>query len=233
MLAIVADYPAECMKQFIDFLPLILFFIVSKMEPRAITLLGHTVELGGVISATAILIVTSMIVYGALWYRQKSLEKTQIFTIAAVIILGGMTVLLQDETFLKWKAPLVNWVFSLAFLGSQFIGSKPLIERMLSHAMTLPQAIWYRLNLSWVIFFAAMGVANWVAAFMIEGDFWIDFKVFGNLGLTLVFTVVQFLFLGRYLRDSIEASGGEAGSTEANSTETECGDKDANDTSSK
>ncbi len=216
MLAIVADYPAECMKQFIDFLPLILFFIVSKMEPRVLSFLGHSFELGGIISATAILIITSLIVYGALWYKQKSLEKTQIFTIAAVLILGGMTVLLRDETFLKWKAPLVNWVFSLAFLGSQFIGSKPLIERMLSHAMTLPKTVWYRLNLSWVVFFAAMGVANWAAAFMVEGDFWIDFKVFGNLGLTLVFTVVQFLFLGRYLRDSIEA---------------ETPEKDASDTS--
>ncbi len=200
--SIVADYLVDCMKQLIDFLPLIIFFVVAKMDPREVSLFGQNFELGGTISATAILIATTVIVYGLLWYRQRSLEKNQIFTIAAVLILGGMTVIFRDETFLKWKAPLVNWVFGIVFLGSQFIGSKPLIQRMLSHAMTLPQPVWTKLNLCWVIFFVALGGANWVAAFMIPGDFWIDFKVFGNLGLTLVFTIVQFLFLGRYLQDA-------------------------------
>lgn len=192
------------MKQFIDFLPLIIFFIVTKMEPRDVSILGYTFELGGVISATAILIISSIIIYGLLWYRQKSLEKSQIFTVSALIILGGLTVLLRDETFLKWKAPVVNWVFSVVFLGSQFIGSKPLIERMLSHAMTLPKPVWLKVNLSWVIFFGLMGCANWVAAFLIPGDFWIDFKVFGNLGLTLAFTVIQLLFLSRYLQEDVK-----------------------------
>lgn len=191
------------MKQFIDFLPLIIFFIITKMAPRDVTLLGYTFEFGGVISATAVLILSSIIIYGLLWYKQKSLEKGQIFTVSALIILGGMTVLLRDETFLKWKAPLVNWIFSVVFLGSQFIGSKPLIERMLSHAMSLPKPVWYNVNLSWAIFFGLMGVANWVAAFIIPGDFWIDFKVFGNLGLTLIFTIVQFSFLSRYLKEAI------------------------------
>lgn len=191
------------MKQFIDFLPLIIFFIITKMAPRDVTLLGYTFEFGGVISATAVLILSSIIIYGLLWYKQKSLEKGQIFTVSALIILGGMTVLFRDETFLKWKAPLVNWIFSVVFLGSQFIGSKPLIERMLSHAMSLPKPVWYNVNLSWAIFFGLMGVANWVAAFIIPGDFWIDFKVFGNLGLTLIFTIVQFSFLSRYLKEAV------------------------------
>ncbi|CAM3812368.1 septation protein IspZ [Parendozoicomonas haliclonae] len=197
------------MKQFIDFLPLIIFFVVAKMDPREVSLAGQTFELGGIISATAILIVTSIIVYGLLWYRQKSLEKSQMFTIAAVIILGGMTVLFRDETFLKWKAPLVNWAFAVVFLASQFIGSKPLIERMLSHAMTLPKPVWYKVNTSWAVFFLLLGAANWFAAFMVPGDFWVDFKVFGNLGLTLVFTVVQFMFLGRYLQEDAQTTGKE------------------------
>ncbi|WP_281647358.1 inner membrane-spanning protein YciB [Parendozoicomonas sp. Alg238-R29] len=189
------------MKQFIDFLPLIIFFIVAKMDPREVSAFGQIFELGGIINATAILIATSVIVYSLLWYKQKSLEKGQIFTLAAVMILGTMTVLFRDETFLKWKAPIVNWVFALAFLGSQFIGSKPLIERMLSHAMKLPQEVWYKVNLSWVVFFTLLGAANWFAAFMVSGDFWIDFKVFGNLILTFAFVIIQFMFLNRYLQD--------------------------------
>ncbi len=194
------------MKQFIDFLPLILFFIVAKMDPRQVNAFGQSFELGGVISATAILIVVSVVVYGALWYKQKKLEKSQMFTVGAVLLLGGMTVLFRDETFLKWKAPIVNWVFATAFLISSFIGEKPLIERMLSHAMNLPKAIWHKVNASWVIFFTFLGAANWYAAFMIPGEFWIDFKVFGNLGLTFTFTIIQFLILHRYLPEEDKAN---------------------------
>ncbi len=189
------------MKQFIDFLPLIIFFIVAKMDPREVSAFGQTFELGGIISATAVLIVSSIIVYGTLWYRQKSLEKSQIITVIAVLLLGGMTVMFRDETFLKWKAPIVNWLFATAFLASHFIGNKPLITRMMEHAMTLPAPVWARLNMSWVIFFSLLGAANWFAAFMIPGDFWVDFKVFGNLGLTFGFVIIQFLFLGRYIKE--------------------------------
>ncbi|MCL6270929.1 septation protein IspZ [Sansalvadorimonas sp. 2012CJ34-2] len=189
------------MKQFIDFLPLIIFFIVAKMDPREVSAFGQTFELGGIISATAVLIATSIIVYGLLWYKQKSLEKSQMITVVAVLLLGGMTVLFQDETFLKWKAPIVNWLFATAFLASRFIGQKTLIERMMDHAMTLPPPVWSKLNMSWVIFFALLGGANWFAAFMIPGDFWVDFKVFGNLGLTFAFVIIQMLFLGRYIKE--------------------------------
>lgn len=198
------------MKQFLDFLPLIIFFIVAKMDPRQVSAFGQTFEVGGIISATAILIVTSAIVYGLLWYKQKSLEKGQMFTLGAVLVLGSMTVIFHDETFLKWKAPIVNWVFAIAFLASQFFGKKPLIEHMLSHAMKLPEPIWYKVNLSWVVFFTLLGAANWFAAFMIPGDFWIDFKVFGNLGLTFAFVVIQFLFLGRHLQEDPSAQSNKA-----------------------
>ncbi|MTI12996.1 inner membrane-spanning protein YciB [Sansalvadorimonas verongulae] len=198
------------MKQFIDFLPLIFFFVVAKLDPRQVSAFGQTYELGGIISATAILIITSVIVYGALWIKQKSLEKSQMFTLAAVLVLGSMTVMFRDETFLKWKAPIVNWVFAVAFLGSQFIGQKPLIRHMLSHAMKLPEPVWYKVNLSWVVFFTLLGAANWFAAFMIPGDFWIDFKVFGNLGLTFTFVIVQILFLSRHLQEDPTAENNKA-----------------------
>ena len=188
------------MKQFIDFIPLILFFIVYKLEPRVIELAGHSVTLGGIFSATAVLILASVVVYGALLIHQRKLEKGQWLTLAACLLFGGMTLAFHSETFLKWKAPVVNWLFALAFTASHFIGDKLLIQRMLGHAMSLPAEVWKRLNLAWIGFFLFCGFANLFVAFTFH-EFWVDFKVFGSLGLTVLFLVAQGVCLSRHLHD--------------------------------
>ncbi|WP_280369284.1 septation protein A [Pseudomonas sp. BN411] len=188
------------MKQFIDFIPLILFFIVYKLEPRAVELAGHTYMLGGIFSATAVLIISSVIVYGAIFLLQRRLEKGQWLTLVACLVFGGMTLAFHSETFLKWKAPVVNWLFALAFAGSHFIGDKPLIQRMMGHALSLPQAIWVRLNLAWIVFFLVCGCANLFVAFTFH-EFWVDFKVFGSLGMTVLFLVGQGVYLARHIHD--------------------------------
>ncbi|HSC85204.1 MAG TPA: septation protein A [Pseudomonas sp.] len=188
------------MKQFIDFIPLILFFIVFKLDPRTVELAGHSVELGGIFSATAVLILASVLVYGTLLVLQRRLEKGQWLTLAACLVFGGMTLAFHSETFLKWKAPVVNWLFALGFLGSHFIGDKLLIQRMLGHAVQLPQQIWTRLNLAWVVFFLFSGSANLFVAFTFQ-EYWVDFKVFGSLGMTVLFLIAQGVYLARHMRD--------------------------------
>ncbi|MCO6055503.1 septation protein A [Pseudomonas sp. MOB-449] len=188
------------MKQFIDFIPLVLFFIVYKLEPRAIELAGHTYMLGGIFSATAVLIISSVIVYGAIFLLHRRLEKGQWLTLAACLVFGGMTLAFHSETFLKWKAPVVNWLFALAFAGSHFIGDKPLIQRVMGHALNLPPAIWVRLNLAWIAFFLVCGFANLFVAFTFH-EFWVDFKVFGSLGMTVLFLVGQGVYLARHIHD--------------------------------
>ncbi|MDH4871169.1 septation protein A [Pseudomonas sp. BN515] len=191
---------AAAVKQFIDFIPLILFFIVYKLEPRAVELAGHTYMLGGIFSATAVLIISSVIVYGTIFLLQRRLEKGQWLTLVACLVFGGMTLAFHSETFLKWKAPVVNWLFALAFAGSHFIGDKPLIQRMMGHALSLPQAIWVRLNLAWIVFFLVCGCANLFVAFTFH-EFWVDFKVFGSLGMTVLFLVGQGVYLARHIHD--------------------------------
>ncbi|MBB2494971.1 septation protein A [Aquipseudomonas ullengensis] len=189
------------MKQFIDFIPLILFFIVFKLDPLTVELAGHSVELGGIFSATAVLILASVVVYGTLLVLQRRLEKGQWLTLAACLLFGGMTLAFHSETFLKWKAPVVNWLFALGFLGSHFIGDKLLIQRMLGHAVQLPQQIWTRLNLAWVAFFLFSGSANLFVAFTYQ-EIWVDFKVFGSLGMTVLFLVAQGVYLARHMHDA-------------------------------
>jgi len=186
-------------KQFIDFIPLILFFIVYKLDPRAVEVLGQSYTLGGIFSATAVLIISSVIVYGALFVIQRRLEKSQWLTLIACLVFGGMTIAFHSETFLKWKAPVVNWLFAAGFAASHFIGDKPLIERIMGHAISLPRALWTRLNIAWVLFFLFSGAANLFVAFTFH-EIWVDFKVFGSLGMTLVFMIGQGIFIARHMQ---------------------------------
>ena len=189
------------MKQFIDFIPLFLFFIVYKLDPRTVDVAGQSFELGGIYSATAVLIISSLVVYGALLIRQRKLEKGQWLTLVACLVFGGLTLAFHSETFLKWKAPAVNWLFATAFAGSHFIGDRVLIKRIMGHALTLPEPVWTRLNLAWIAFFLFCGAANLFVAFTFQ-DIWVDFKVNGSLGKTVLFLVGQGVYLSRHLHDS-------------------------------
>jgi intracellular septation protein len=188
-------------KQFIDFIPLILFFIVYKISPQAVDVLGHSFMVGGIYSATAMLIASSLVVYGVLYVRQGKLEKSQWLTLIACLVFGSLTLAFHSETFLKWKAPVVNWVFALIFAGSHFVGDRLLIQRIMGHALTLPQAVWIKLNIAWIVFFLFCGAANLYVAFTYQ-EFWVDFKVFGSLGMTLLFLVGQGIFLARHIHDA-------------------------------
>lgn len=192
---------AATVKQFIDFIPLLLFFIVYKLDPRAVDFAGHSLTVGGIYSATAVLIISSLVVYGALFVSQRKLEKSQWLTLIACLVFGSLTLAFHSETFLKWKAPVVNWLFALAFIGSHFIGDRLLIKRIMGHAINLPELIWTRLNIAWIAFFLFCGAANLFVAFTFQ-EYWVDFKVFGSLGMTLLFLIGQGIYLSRHLHDA-------------------------------
>jgi intracellular septation protein len=173
------------MKQWLDFIPLLLFFIAYKAI--------------GIFPATLVLVVASVVIYGGLWIVTRHLERNQIITLVATLVFGGITLALHDITYLKWKAPVINWIFALIFLGSHFIGDKVVIERMLGHAITAPSAIWKKLNIAWVLFFIFSGAINLYVAFHWEAH-WVDFKVFGSLAMTTVFVVAQTIYLSPYLQ---------------------------------
>ena len=179
------------MKFLYDFLPIVLFFVVYK---------SYDDSQQGLLAATAVLIVTSVIQLAWTWFRTRQIERMPLITVILGVILGGATLLLQDEVYIKWKPSVVNWLFGVAFLGSQFIGKKTLIERMLGNALDLPSEAWVRLNLAWTVFFIAMGLVNLYVAFNYDTDTWVNFKLFGMMGLTLVFVVLQALYIARYIK---------------------------------
>ena len=174
------------MKLLVDFLPIVIFFVVYKMT-------------NDLILATAILIPATMLQMGYTWLTTKKIEKMQLVTLIMVVVLGGLTVALQDGQFIKWKPTIVNWLFGMAFLGSQFIGKKPVVQRLMEKGIQLPSRIWRQLNFAWFVFFAVMGSLNLYVAFNYSEATWVDFKLFGMLGLTFVFILAQGIYMSRFM----------------------------------
>ncbi|QAX82212.1 septation protein A [Candidatus Pseudomonas adelgestsugas] len=190
------------MKKLIDFIPLLLFFIVTKLDPIVIEISRHKLLFGGIYSATAVLIISSIVIYSAIFIIQRKLEKSQWLSLFACLVFGGLTLAFHNETFLKWKAPVINWLLAMVFMVNYFIGDHLLIKKIMGHTLTLPESIWTRLSVAWIIFFIFCGAANLFVAFTFQA-YWVDFKIFGSLGMTVLFLVGQGIYLSRHLHSAV------------------------------
>lgn len=200
------------MKQLIDYIPLLVFFSVWAMDERAISIGGFDHSIGGIFSAAEFLLVASVLVYGSLFVYQRRLDKFQWITLVAVVLFCIPTIIFRNTDFLKWKAPIVNWIFALIFLISRYFGDKPAIEHMMGHAVDAPKEVWYRLNTIWICYFVVLGAINLAVAFTLSEALWIQFKVFGNLILTFAFVIGQMPILAKYIEVEEE---GEASNEES------------------
>jgi intracellular septation protein len=187
------------MKQFLDYIPLLVFFTVWMMDERVVSVAGIEHSIGGVFSAAEFLIVASILTYGSIFLMQRRLDKFQWITLGAVVLFCIPTIIFRDIAYLKLKAPIVNWIFATVFLGSRFIGEKPAIEHMMGHAINAPRDVWLKLNTVWIIYFIVMGAINLVVAFTLSEAHWIQFKVFGNMIITFGFILAQMPTLSKYI----------------------------------
>lgn len=178
------------MKFLFDFFPIALFFITFRFydDPQE-----------GVLAATAVAIIATILQVLLFWLKNRRVEKMHIITLVLITVLGGATLILKDPVFIKWKPTAVNWAFAIGFFASQFIGKNPFVKRMMAHAVDLPEVVWMKLNFAWVIFFATMGFANLYVAFNYDLTTWVDFKTYGMLGLTILFVVLQAIFLAKHM----------------------------------
>ena len=188
------------MKLLFDFFPIIAFFVTFKLFDD---------QQQGILAATAVVIVATAVQVGFTWLTRRQVEKMHLITLALVVVLGGITLALEDEIFIKWKPTAVNWLFGIGFLATQYIGDKPLVERMLGANITLPNPVWRRLNMSWVLFFVIVGLINLYVVYNFDTETWVNFKLFGLLGLTLVFVVAQGFYIMRHAPPEPEAAVGE------------------------
>lgn len=184
------------MKFLYDLLPLLLFFAAYKYY--------------GIYTATGVAIVASVVQTAGFWLKHRRFEAMHLVTLGVIVVFGGLTIFLRDDTFIKWKPTLVYWILAALVLGSQVIGSRTVIDRMLSSQVTLPPRVWRLLNLSWGLFFTVLGVVNLYVAFYYgvgtldetaRTDLWVNFKVFGLMAITLVFVIAQAIVMARHMQD--------------------------------
>ena len=173
------------MKFLFDLFPVVLFFVAFKLQ--------------GIYVATAVAIAATFAQIGWVWFRHRRVDTMLWVSLAVIVVFGGATLALHDETFIKWKPSVLYWLFGGVLLGAQALFGRNLIQSLMGKEISLPAAVWNKLNLSWVGFFAAMGVLNLIVAFNFDTDTWVNFKVFGGLGLTLVFVVLQGFALARFM----------------------------------
>ena len=196
------------MKLLIDFLPILIFFIVYSFAPEILAATQglyspETYELlintKPIIIATAVLIPATCIQVLYIWLSSHKLENMHLISLGLVLVLGAATVISQDNTFIKWKPTVLNWILAAVFFGSQFIGQKSLLQRMLEKNLQIPDHAWKTLNLIWVCFFLFTGFVNLYVAYNFSEDIWVNFKLFGMLGLTIVFIILQGFYLAKFM----------------------------------
>lgn len=178
------------MNQLSEFFPIILFFIAYKLY--------------NIYVATAVVIAATALQVAYNWFKHRKVGAMQLITLALIVVMGGATIYLHDEQFIKWKLSIIEWLFGLVFLGSQFIGKKPVVERMMSGALTLPAVIWKRLNMMWASFFICVGFINVYVMYNYNTDDWVTFKTFGVPALMVIFIFVQMALIYKYIPESKE-----------------------------
>ena len=175
------------MKFLFDLLPVILFFAAFKFF--------------GIYIATGVAIAATFLQIGWLLLRKRKIDNMLWVSLGVITVFGGATLLLHDETFIKWKPTVLYWLFGATLLIADFGFRKNLIKAMMEKQMTLPAAVWRKLLFSWTGFFAVMGVLNLYVAFNYPTDTWVNFKLFGGMGLMLVFVLLQGVMLAKHLDD--------------------------------
>mgnify|MGYP003466197901 FL=1 len=180
------------MKLLIDFFPIALFFAVFK--------------LWGIYPATAVAIVATIVQIAYLRFKLGKVEPMQWVSLGVIVLFGGATLLAQDENFIKWKPTVLYWLMGAALLVGQLLLRKNLIKSLMGGQVQLPDHAWNTLNWAWSGFFTAMGGLNLWIAYHFDTDTWVNFKMFGGLGLMLLFILVQAVYMSRFMQEKPQDS---------------------------
>ena len=178
------------MKLLLDFFPIILFFAAFKLWDIWV--------------ATGVAIVATIVQIAWLRYSTGKVEPMQWLSLGVIVLFGGATLLSHNETFIKWKPTVLYWLMGGALAAGQVFFRRNLLRTLMGAQMSLPEAAWKVMNWSWIGFFAVMGVINLWVAYTFDTETWVNFKLFGGLGLMALFVIGQALYLSRYLKAEAE-----------------------------
>ena len=173
------------MKLLLDFFPILLFFGAFKIW--------------GIFVATTVAIVATLLQLAWMRYSTGRTEPMQWLSLGVIVVFGGATLIAQDETFIKWKPTVLYWAMGGALLVGQVFFRRNWLQSLMKSQMALPNHAWRVMLWSWCGFFAVMGVLNIWVAYHFDTDTWVNFKLFGGMGLMLVFVLAQAMYLGRFM----------------------------------
>lgn len=176
------------MQALIDFLPIIVFFVVYQAADIYV--------------ATGALIVAMALQIAYQWLRTRTVNRMLLISGGLVFLFGGITLLFRNPIFIQWKPTVVNWLFAAGFLASRYIGAKTLTERLMGQAVELEPIMWRQLNLMWVGNFTFLGAANIYVVYNFSEAVWVNFKLFGMLGFTLLMVIIQVAWIAAKTADS-------------------------------
>ena len=175
------------MKFLFDIFPVILFFAAFK-------LFDIYIATGAAIAATIVQI-------GWVWFKHRKVDNMQWISLALIVVFGGATLLLRDETFIKWKPTVLYWLFGVVLTVSALAFKKNLIRSMMEKQVTAPDPVWTKLLTGWIVFFTGMGILNLYVAYTYDTDIWVNFKLFGGIGLMILFVIGQALMLAPHIKE--------------------------------
>ena len=189
------------MKQIAEFVPIVLFFIVYQLDGQSISWAGWTYHFDGIFSATAALMVATVLQVVFSYALTRRLEKRLLWLLLAVLVFGGATLIFRNQMFIQWKPTIFNWALAVAFGFSPFIGDKNLMERTLGSQIHLPKPVWTKLNLLWVANFFIVGGLNLVVAYEFSEKVWVSYKMYSSIGFTLALTILTALVISPHLKE--------------------------------
>ncbi len=175
------------MKFFTDLLPVLLFF-------------GAYWLTRDMFAATGVAIAATVVMVAWAWYKHRKVDTMQWISLGLIVVLGGATLLLHDKHFIMWKPTVLYWVMGGGLLISDFAGKNGL-RLMMGQQISMPDPVWRKLTWAWCGFFGFMGALNLFVAYHFSEDVWVNFKLFGGMGLMLLFVIAQSLFLAKYIEE--------------------------------
>ena len=196
------------MKQLLELLPLVLFFGAYQMDGDTLTVGGWSHTFDGIFSATAVLMISTALTWLVASLLEKRNDKRLMWMTLAVLLFGAATLILRDQRFIQWKPTVFNWVLATVFLGSQFIGKRTVLERVLGNQLILPRPIWTRLNVLWIGNFALVGALNLFVAYRFEEAVWVSYKLYSSIGFTLALMLLTVAIVAPHVKDDGEQPEG-------------------------
>lgn len=204
------------MRQLLEFLPLVLFFGAYQMDGDTVAVSDWSYTFDGIFSATAVLMVSTVVVWLLCSALAKKNDRRMMWMAIAVVIFGAATLILRDQRFIQWKPTVFNWVLAAIFLGSQYVGERNLLQRLLGSQLALTRKVWSRLNVLWIGNFTVVGALNLFVAYQYEEAFWVSYKLYSSIGFTVVLMLLTIVIVAPHLReqDTVDGDHEQAGGSQ-------------------